>query len=198
MALYQLTQTCSLSWCSISPSTAGRGFRTQTLGTRMGMGGKGGVGAKAQPLLTSGSFGFRAQSLLRRHVCVWAVWARPQWLCLPGPSQDGSPVQLTHQARSAITCQGHSPSLHSLPPTIRTRLPPSSSGLGSVLLKSSRWKGSLVGCRSLGSYCSCMSVSGGSLLLWEAWAADLFLRPSVSFPHGKGSERKTTKTGVGL
>lgn len=109
--------------------------------------------------------------------------------CVSSAQPGEAPIQLTHQAHSALTCQGHSPSLQSLPPTIRTRSSSWFSGLVSELLRPSRSKGLLVGLRCAGSYLSSTPLSGGPSLLWEAWSTDLFLCAWVCFPQGKGSER---------
>ena len=111
-------------------------------------------------------------------------------------SQQGVPTAHRHrQARSAVTCQGHSPSGQFCPPTIRIRLLESSTGLASVLLRGCRYRGLSVGGRSSGCW-SCTSASEVSEGPSPPWAvsADLFLRVRVRFPQGKGPER--TRAGL--
>lgn len=110
--------------------------------------------------------------------------------CACRAGQNGWPIHFAHQTCSALTCQGHSPSLQSLPPTILTREFATSVEFGSLLFKPSRSSGFLVGSRSppKGSVVGSRSPpsSGGSSVLWAAWDADLLLLlgARVSFPQG--------------
>lgn len=106
--------------------------------------------------------------------------SRPSAAC----SARQTPLQPRHRAAEPpVTCQGHSPSAQSRPPTILIKWLPSSLELDSVLLRPSRCEELSVGPRSPGPYCS------SSLASSPAWMTHRRLRPCVNFPQGKGSGR---------
>lgn len=111
--------------------------------------------------------------------------ALPAW----GPSHPGQPGEACcacAELLRTVTCQGHSPSSQSRPPTIRMTLLLS---FWCVWLRSSRLEGSWVGGRLSKALEAGVVVLGTASLLLAAGSAALFLRPSVSFPQGKASER---------